>query len=239
MATPIQMQQSSQTVEVIPDLATLEPDSWGFRWPVAFKIEKAEPSAGWIVQQVTVRYRTWTREEGKLPVFYPNKILLADGSFLDKPEVTYWEAWPVPARQTCVYWPSPTNRRQASTKIAFYPDEYLVIPDPHTGETDSKGEVKVLGIVAFYLGELPDVFNESTASSAGVLPMATTKPDFWTGTGTAHNLMATWNGRDPKRLLRLQMEPKLNVKGIQGGQSGQRSLCGHLNPSDNLDWNAW
>lgn len=224
MAAPTQMQLSTQTVEVIPCEPERVKDSWGFRWPVMFKIDKPESTPGWIVQKVIVRYRTWIKEEGKAPVFYSNKILLDGDSFRDKPEETYWEAWPVPANQTYVYWPSFMNPLEASERIALFPDEYLVAPDPQVGEQRSKGEVKVLGTVAFYLGDLPATFSPSTDSSAGILPKATKQPDFWTGTGTAHNLTATWNSLEPKGLMRLQMEPAPSKQ---------------LNPTEKLDWTAW
>jgi hypothetical protein len=195
------MRPSARTVTVVPD-GPANLTGWGFKWPVAFQLSGSEPELGWIVQKVSIRFRTWT--EGR--VFHYDKILLADGEFLDKPAGTYWEAWPVPADQVAVYWPA-KGKLAPSLRVAPFPDEYLVAPDRDLGEEKSRGEVKVVGTVAFYLGELPASFNQQRETSSGVLPSTTTGPDFWTGNGTAHNLIATWDTLSGKGLIRLQMTP--------------------------------
>jgi hypothetical protein len=112
-------------------------------------------------------------------------------------------------------------------KILLAGGEFLdkPAPDPDLGEEKSRGEVKVVGTVAFYLGELPASFNEQRKASSGVLPSTTTEPDFWTGNGTAHNLIATWDTLSGKGLFRLQMTP--TPQGIE-----------RFKPK-NVNWNEW
>src|SRR5271166_1042333 len=58
----------------------------------------------------------------------------------------------------------------------------------------TKGENKLLGVVKFYEGPLPADFKTNNPSTiAGILHSTTTKPPFWDGTGTTHNITATWD----------------------------------------------
>jgi hypothetical protein len=217
------MRPSTRTVTVVP-AGPANLNGWGFKWPVGFQLSGKENELGWIVQKVTIRFRTWTKDDHNKTVFHYDKILLADGKFLDKPVETYWEVWPVPADQTAVYWPA-KDELAPSLRLAPFPDEYLVAPDPDLGEEKSRGEVKVVGTVAFYLGKLPASFNQQRETTSGVLPSTTTEPEFWTGKGTAHNLLATWNTLSDKVSFRLWLTPT---------PEGNPRFA----PKD-VDWNAW
>lgn len=174
---------------------------WGFKWPVGFALSAAPAEPGWVIQMVNLRYRTWVNT-GDKRTFHLNKLRLAGGQLADRPEETYWEAWPVKAGDRNIH--RPTADRGASASIMLYPDEYLVAPDPDKGEEDSAGEILVTGRVALYTGDLPDYF-QPNQGLGGVLLQSRQKPDFWVdGAGSVHDLCATWNNGS---LLRFQTNP--------------------------------
>ncbi len=78
--------------------------------------------------------------------------------------------------------------------------------------------------MAFYVGALPDTFDVRRQNSSGILPTTTTQPEFWTGQGTAHNLIATWDSVTKSGLLRLNMVPAPE---------------GRFQPDPRMDWYSW
>jgi hypothetical protein len=191
------MRLSEIRIEVVDHGMEKAGSKWGFKWPVGFSLSAPPAEPGWVIQKVNVRHRTWVVTDGQ-PTFHMYKLRLMDGTLVDRPEETYWEAWPVKVGDPNIY--RATADRGAGVSILPNPDEYLVAPDPAQKEEDSSGEILVTGRVALYIGDLPQYF-EVDQGHAGVLLQSKLPPDFWDdGAGSAHNLYANWNKGDLKRL---------------------------------------
>jgi hypothetical protein len=143
-------------------------------WLVAFELPQKAGRDGWIIQQVHRSY----------------DIRKPDGSVADPtlnaPKQTYWEAWQVKKGTTV------TANRYDSTDDPdgrTYDDSFDQPRRPFT-----KGELKVVALAKFYEGPLPSTFvKDNPATKAEDLFSTTTRPSFWDGTGTVHNLTVVWD----------------------------------------------
>ncbi|HZF50680.1 MAG TPA: hypothetical protein VE093_18605 [Polyangiaceae bacterium] len=82
----------------------------------------------------------------------------------------------------------------------------------NTGETihpdNSTGMSTVIGKAKFYEGTLPaDFICPNPATVAGSRRSTTTKPPFWDGTGTDHNLTITWDCTGGNDIVTVLAEP--------------------------------
>src|SRR5208337_1426680 len=135
----------------------------GCSWKVWYSMASASGAAGWVIQEVTASFST-------------------SGATMRSNSYHYWEAWEV----------------EKGKKVTVLLDKGLDDNDdlyycaPAAKKT--KGENKLLGVVKFYEGPLPADFKTNNPSTiAGILHSTTTKPPFWDGTGTTHNITATWD----------------------------------------------
>lgn len=83
------------------------------------------------------------------------------------------------------------NKTTVGIYNSLYDDLFAFKPSSNTSGTQS-----VQGIAEFYAGTLPSNFVRGGVPSAGCLRATTTKPDFWTGDGTPHSLMVSWDCTD-------------------------------------------
>ena len=105
-----------------------------------------------------------------------------DGPAASTKTYHFWEAWEVEAGKKVTVW--------QDKGLDKNDDEYYVPP----AHTKKKGTNKVVGAVKFYEGALPADFKKNNPSTlAGILHSTTTQPPFWDGSGTAHNITATWD----------------------------------------------
>lgn len=105
-----------------------------------------------------------------------------DGPGASTKSFHFWEAWEVEAGKKVTVW--------QDKGLDSNDDEYYVAP----ATTKKKGTNKVVGAVKFYEGPLPADFKKNNPSTlAGILHSTTTQPGFWDGSGTAHNITATWD----------------------------------------------
>jgi hypothetical protein len=151
----------------------------GISWMVEFELPEKAGADGWIVQQILRSY----------------DIRLADGSVADKklnePKTMFWEAWQVKkgSKKTA-------NRYSTTDEGVTYDDAFDQPKRPNL-----KGEYKVVALVKYFETALPKTFvKKNAATRAEDLPSTTSKPDFWDGTGTVHNLSIRWDCTvaDPK-----------------------------------------
>lgn len=202
---------------------------WGFKTGVFFALDQRATVDGWTVQEVNVRFRTWVKNPGDAkPTYYRNQLTIADGNEekrIEMDQTHYWEAWPVPAGAAVAYRPPMHGGRPVSEMSI--PDEYMVVPDTDRGEDRSRGEVKILGTVAFYEGRLPDELKWGAVSSAPALPATTTRPDFWTGTGTAHHCLVNWNYLASGSRRSYRLEPAAHDKSSQAVGAPQKKFNWH------------
>jgi outer membrane protein OmpA-like peptidoglycan-associated protein len=141
----------------------------GFEWLVEFKLPDPSEHYGWIVQQVTRTFDIKTADGNKVPL---------------RNIPTYWEAWPVRkgARLT-------SSRFDPTADGRTYDDSF-----DHEAIPETRGWIQIIGLVKFYETDLPKGFrNNNAKTQAQSLYSTTTKPDFWDGTGTLHNLWAFWD----------------------------------------------
>jgi outer membrane protein OmpA-like peptidoglycan-associated protein len=140
----------------------------GFEWLVEFTLPEPSEHYGWIVQQIT---RT-------------SNIRTADRKQVLLPDTTYWEAWPV-KRGT----QSTSTRLDPTADGRLYDDSFDHEPFPQT-----QGRITILGVAKFYETDLPAGFKKNNPlTAAQSLYSSATKPDFWDGSGTAHNLWLSWD----------------------------------------------
>jgi hypothetical protein len=108
---------------------------------------------------------------------------------LNAPKATFWEAWPVKKGEITT-----ANRYDATKDGRTYDDSFDQPRRPNL-----RGEFKVVALAKFYEGALPAMFvKQNPLTRAEDLPSTTTRPDFWDGTGTIHNLTVTWDCTDTK-----------------------------------------
>ena len=143
----------------------------GFDWKVWFDIPEAAKEDGWVIQEVNVTY----------------DVKNADGTQNVKKTYHFWEAWELKAGKKVTVW--------QDESLDDNDDQYFTDSRPNT-----KGTVVGKGIAKFHEGPLPADFKKHNPDTvAGQLHSTTTKPDFWDGTGTAHNITSTWDCTgDPK-----------------------------------------
>lgn len=144
----------------------------GIEWLVEFRLPKKAAGDGWIIQQIQRSY----------------DIRLRNGNVADPrlnaPKTTYWEAWPV--RKDAVL---TTNRFDATSDGRTYDDTFDQPRRPNL-----KGYFKVVALVKFFEITLPaDFIRQNPNTRAEDLHSTTTKPPFWDGTGTVHNLSTSWD----------------------------------------------
>jgi hypothetical protein len=177
------------------------------RWPVRFALKNPAAAAGWIVQKVSIRYRTWAGGG----VFTLDKITLDDGTLKDMPAMTYWEAWPVAQGAKIPAMPGGQDGRTPSVMIPTYPDEYMV--KAKDDEQASRGEMRVLGELGFFAGELPpDFVLYNPATFAAKLPSTVAQPASWPPpVPMNHHMVVTWDtltATAQKGIKRLQTAPE-------------------------------
>jgi len=144
----------------------------GVEWLVEFKLPKKAEGDGWIIQQIQRSYDI-RRKNGS--VADPN---------LNAPKPVFWEAWPVKKGAVLT-----SNRFDSTADGRTYDDSFDQPTRPNL-----KGTFKVVGLVKFYEVTLPsDFIKQNPATRAEDLRSTTTKPAFWDGTGTIHNLTTSWD----------------------------------------------
>jgi hypothetical protein len=137
----------------------------GFEWKVWFDIPNAAGKDGWVIQEISVTI----------------KVKNADGT--DKVDKTYhfWEAWKVESGKKVTVW--------QDQKLDDNDDVYVMPSRPGT-----KGTITGVGQAKFFEGPLPADFKTRNPDTlAGILHSTTKKPDFWDGSGTAHNITSSWD----------------------------------------------
>ena len=147
----------------------------GIEWLVEFKLPKKAEGDGWIIQQIQRSYDI-RKKDGSV----------ADAN-LNAPKTMYWEAWPVKKGATLT-----SNRYDATADGRTYDNSFDQPTRPNL-----KGTFKVVALVKFYEVALPaDFIKQNPATRAEDLRSTTTKPAFWDGTGTVHNLATSWDCAD-------------------------------------------
>lgn len=144
----------------------------GIEWLVEFRLPKKAEGDGWIIQQIQRSY----------------DIRKKDGSVADPklnaPKTTFWEAWPVKKGAVLT-----ANRHDATADGRTYDDSFDQPKRPNL-----KGTFKVVASVKFYEVTLPpDFIRQNPATRAEDLRSTVTRPAFWDGTGTVHNLGTSWD----------------------------------------------
>ena len=144
----------------------------GIEWLVEFKLPKKAEGDGWIIQQIQRSYDI-RKKDGS--VADPN---------LNAPKTTFWEAWPVKKGAIIT-----SNRYEATADGRTYDDSFDQPTRPNL-----KGTFKVVALVKFFEVTLPaDFIKQNPNTRAEDLHSTTTKPAFWDGTGTVHNLATSWD----------------------------------------------
>lgn len=144
----------------------------GIEWLVEFKLPKKAEGDGWIIQQIQRSYDIRKKDD-----------TVADPK-LNAAKAAYWEAWPV--KKGAVL----TENRYSSTEDGrTYDDMYDQPKRPNL-----KGTFKVTALVKFYEVKLPADFIKNNPNTRAMdLYSSTTKPPFWDGTGTVHNMLTSWD----------------------------------------------
>lgn len=94
----------------------------------------------------------------------------------------FWEAWEVEKGKKVTVW--------QDKGLDDNDDLYYMPPQP----AGTKGTIVGKGVVKFYEGPLPADFVQNNASTlAGVLHSTTSRPSFWDGSGTAHDITSVWD----------------------------------------------
>ena len=153
----------------------------GFDWKVWFSIGSPAGADGWVIQEITV-----------------NSTIVDSKGVTTKNNYHYWEAWELKKGKTVTVWQDGALDNN---------DDQYYSPNSPAG---SKGTITFQGIVKFYEGALPADFKTKNPSTiAGILHSTTTKPPFWDGSGTTHDLTSTWDDTGSP--------PTHKVTGVAGG----------------------
>jgi len=164
-STPSSAARASQLPNITTVSGPKDTGCGGFDWKVWFDTPAAAGKDGWVIQEINAKI----------------SVTNADGSPGLNKTYHFWEAWPI----------------KAGKKITTYQDagsddnddEYFQTSRPNT-----KGDFSGMGKAKFYEGPLPPDFKDHNPDTvAGTLPSSTTKPDFWDGDGTRHQITATWD----------------------------------------------
>ena len=175
----------SSSIKVL--IGTQSPSELGngrVKWPVMFKLSANAPADGWIIQEINVSHFTYAAKDQEVEG-YIEKYDSNDAVTLEKRDhIHYYEAWPVPGNKDQVIWPS------AMIMVRNHDDEYELPSEPN-----SRGLVKIDGLIKFYVGDLPKNFvRYNSATVAGPLPSTTVRPVFWTANGAeTHSLHMRWD----------------------------------------------
>ncbi len=148
-------------------------DCGGYSWTIQWKLDKASPKGGWIVQKIEVESDIKKKDDTKIE----------DGF---QKWVPYWEAWRVmPGKNITVY--------ADGTEASDCQDDTFACS---SFGADSKGELAENGTAEFYEGlTLPSSLKANPKSPAGELRMTQADPGLAGGSGSiAHNLTAKWDG---------------------------------------------
>ena len=138
----------------------------GYTWQSWWELPQPAGNDGWVIQEV----------------LYTKHVEDASGATIEEETVHYWEAWPVDKGKTI-------SQYQDTGALPAYDDWYGGSPRNNT-----KGTIVMTGTAKFYEGTLPPDFVPNNPDTyAFDLPATTTEPDFWDGTGTTHNILATWD----------------------------------------------
>jgi hypothetical protein len=156
-------------VSQVPNITTVsgpkDKGCGGFDWKVWFDVPKAASKNGWVIQEITAVF----------------DVKNADGTPNFQKTYHYWEAWQVESGKKITVWQDKAKDDND--------DQYLSSSRPGT-----KGTTTYTGVARFYEGDLPSDFKTNNPDTiAGILHSTTKKPDFWDGTGTAHNITSTWD----------------------------------------------
>jgi hypothetical protein len=144
----------------------------GFSWTIQWKLDKASPKGGWIVQKVDVESDIKKKNGTKV------------GTGFDA-WVPYWEAWQVmPGKDVTVY--------ADGTEATDCQDDTFSNP---SFDDDTKGTMSEKGTAEFYEDlKLPASFKVDLTAPAGELRMTKADPGLSGGSGSiAHTLTATWD----------------------------------------------
>ena len=137
----------------------------GYAWKIWFDLPKPAAADGWVIQEITVVY----------------DIKDNTGKTINNESVHYWEAWQVKKGKSGTVW--------QDEKLDDNDDAYT-----ESSRKNTKGSSIVTGKAKFYEGDLPGDFKTNNPDTqAGILHATTKKPSFWDGTGTDHNITATWD----------------------------------------------
>jgi hypothetical protein len=137
----------------------------GFDWKIWFDIPSEAGKDGWVIQEITATFDAKN----------------ADGSPDFQKTYHYWEAWEVKEGKKVTIW--------QDQGLDDNDDQYFTGSRPGT-----KGEITYVGKAKFHEGPLPPDFKKNNPDTiAGILDSTTKKPDFWDGSGTDHNIKATWD----------------------------------------------
>lgn len=154
---------ASQTVAITTVDGPTDLGYGGYSWKVWYNMAAASGAAGWVIQEVRASLST-SGAASRIAWYH------------------YWEAWEVEKGKKVTVWQDK----------ALDDNDDLYYSSPAAMKT--KGENKFVGVVKFYEGALPADFKKNNPNTiAGILHSTTTKPPFWDGTGTAHNITATWD----------------------------------------------
>jgi len=149
----------------------------GFNWVVQWKLDKASPKGGWIVQKVRANFDVKDDKNASIDV------KANTGGAIDPGWWTMWEAWPVkPGKNVTTY---------ASDDSDPEDDTYGL---PGHGN-NTKGKQEILGDAEFFEGvDLPSSFKVTNKAPAWILPTTKSDPGMANGSGSiAHNITATWD----------------------------------------------
>ena len=153
----------------------------GFEWKVWFSIGSPAGADGWVIQEVMI-----------------NRTIVDAKGITTTKNYHYWEAWELKKGKTVTVW-----------QDGALDDNDDMYHEPN-GPTGSKGTIEARGKVKFYEGALPADFKTNNPSTlAGILHSTTTKPTFWDGSGTTHDLTSTWDDT--------VSPPTHSVIGVAGG----------------------
>jgi hypothetical protein len=170
----------SQDVTVTPVAAAKDLGRGGFEWNVWFSIPMRATNDGWVIQEIDA----------------DAKITKSDGT-VDREIYHFWEAWELKKGKKVTVW-----QDQA---LDTNDDSYYTGPRP----AGSKGKDVTYGKVRFFEGPLPaDFKTNNPATVAGILHSSTTKPPFWSGTMTKHDLISEWDDSVAPPKTSIKTEPK-------------------------------
>jgi|GEM_PF-3577299 hypothetical protein len=184
---------------IITPVGELTINQYGlFRWDVSFSLPQPASQDGFIIQNVSATYN--------IPEVWDAIIGNWKPAFSDYPN--FFEAWAVLQGTR-----TPTGHDRYDDTFGFF-----------TGSCRGNGSIIIHGIARFY--EIPDLpagfisYNPHPAcTGAGILPCSISRPSFWTGVGTRHDVNIRFDcvnrpnvTMDPTTPVRYEISPLLQPK---------------------------